>query len=111
MIKIRTSLNYDPSEDKGEISLKPTQTIPDEALSIQEILQRFTQGYEFPRKPTHYDDTDDFDDVDPTRAPDFDLSDAHQELMDMTERIASRKTKGDKKEPGTTDDGVKPEEV
>lgn len=112
MKNIRTSQNYDWKADKGEISLLPSKTVPNEALSIAEILQRFTQGYEAPRKQSYYSNTEDFEDIDPTRSPDFDLADAHEEMTALNARIRRAQTEKPKpKEAAETEEGVKPDEV
>lgn len=63
---IRDAWDYTDSPSDYENVDPRSKTIPDEAMSISEILQRFSQGvlsdvqYE-----GHYTDTDDFDDHDP----------------------------------------------
>lgn len=44
MKKVQNSLNYDPADWPGEKNTMPSLTIPDQAMSIQEILRRFAQG-------------------------------------------------------------------
>jgi len=41
---VQNSLNYDPANWPGEKNTMPSLTIPDQAMSIQEILRRFAQG-------------------------------------------------------------------
>lgn len=42
-----------------------SKTVPDETLSVKEILERFTRGVPMITKPGHYPDMDaDFDDLD-----------------------------------------------
>lgn len=41
---IRHQYNYDPGKAKRERFTKPSLTIPDETLSIREILDRFARG-------------------------------------------------------------------
>ena len=44
MKRVQNSLNYDPADWPGEKNTMPSMTIPDQAMSIQEILRRFAQG-------------------------------------------------------------------
>lgn len=105
MKKIRNNLEYNWKSEKGEGIFSPSQTVPDEGTSIREILMRYSQGYEYARKPSEYENPENFDEVDPTRVPGFDLSDAHQELVELNEKLAAAKTKGRKKEPEKTTNG------
>lgn len=112
MKKIRCNLEYDWKQQKVETITKPTRTVPDEATSIREILMRYSQGYEYVRKNSIYDNPEDFDEVDPTRLPDFDLSDAHTQLTEIADRVrtAERKPKPKADEPKPAGE-VSPEEV
>lgn len=80
-----TAFNYDPKIHKGEINEQPSETIEGQALTVTEVLIRFSRGtlpnIQF---PTYYDDVEDFDADDPTLRPDFDLSDTDniQEYID-----------------------------
>lgn len=42
MKKIVSMLNYSPSV--GEVNNEPSMTVPDQAMSIQEMLERFARG-------------------------------------------------------------------
>lgn len=47
MSKVRNSLNYATDHYpfiKGEVNVGPSMTVPDQTLSIQEILDRFARG-------------------------------------------------------------------
>ena len=80
-----TAFNYDPLMNKGEINELESETIQGQALSVTEVLTRFSRGtlpnIQF---PTYYDEVEDFDADDPTLRPDFDLSDTDniQEYID-----------------------------
>lgn len=41
-MKFRTAFNY--VQSKGEVNTEPSMTVPDQAMTIKEILQRFAQG-------------------------------------------------------------------
>lgn len=80
-----TAFNYDPSINKGEFNKQESETIQGQAMTVKEVLIRFSRGtlpnIQF---PTYYDDVEDFDADDPTLRPDFDLSDTDniQEYID-----------------------------
>ncbi len=86
MSRFITAYNFDPTMYKGEINELKSETIQGQALSVKDVLIRFSRGtlpnIEF---PTYYDGEDpDFDADDPTLRPDFDLSDTDniQEYID-----------------------------
>lgn len=85
MSRFITAFDYDPSIHKGEINNEPSQTIEGQALTVTEVLIRYSRGtlpnIQF---PTYYDEVEDFDADDPTLRPDFDLSDTDniQEYID-----------------------------
>jgi hypothetical protein len=60
-MKFNTILNY--QEYKGQINNKPSMTVPDQAMSIKEILTRFSRGLSVGGFPTSFDDIDDPDDM------------------------------------------------
>lgn len=71
-------LNFQPELHIGEINEGEDQTVPNQALSINEIITKFSQGL-LPelKQYDEYDGEDevDFSFIDPTLSPDFDLSD------------------------------------
>lgn len=85
MSRFITAFNYDPSINKGEVNEMESETIQGQALTVTEVLIRFSRGtlpnIQF---PTYYDEVEDFDADDPTLRPDFDLSDTDniQEYID-----------------------------
>lgn len=91
MYKVNHPLNYDHTAHAGEINDQPSETIPDESMSIREILARFAQGLSVGggRTPI-YDEDDDF--PDPRT---LDLA----EIQDLRERyeaeLADRKAKAE----------------
>jgi len=44
MYKIQNSLNYNPNHHLGEVNFGKSMTVPDQSMSIQEILVRFARG-------------------------------------------------------------------
>lgn len=78
--RFATQYNYDP---QSSFNFNPSDdtivTVPDDSLTILEILHRFsTGGWTPPHKSTAFtgSEGDDFDDWDPTEDPGFDLADA-----------------------------------
>ena len=73
-----------------------SETIPDQSYSIEEIISRFTGGI----MPTvnnrvFYDDDPDFDSIDPTMRPDYDLVDALSDMDALSKQFEARKKKDD----------------
>lgn len=61
--KVRTSMNYDFTDVVGEVNNLPSETIPDQSLSIKEILMRFSRGLPIDgQKVPWYDEEDDLPD-------------------------------------------------
>ena len=85
MSRFITAFDYDPTIHKGDINELESETIQGQALTVTEVLTRFSRGtlpnIQF---PTYYDEVEDFDADDPTLRPDFDLSDTDniQEYID-----------------------------
>lgn len=42
--RVRNTLNYDHTKVIGEVNLYPSLTVPDQALSLAEIIRRFASG-------------------------------------------------------------------
>lgn len=82
--KIVNYLNYDYTQDEGILNTLPSETVPNQAFSVNEVLLRFSQGT-LPHivQPVYYDDTDDFDNIDPTLNPAFDFVDADNILEEI----------------------------
>jgi hypothetical protein len=81
-----TPYSFDPAFEVcfESVSDEPSMTVPDQSLTVSEILDRYTRGLAPPiaRDPI-YDDREnlDFDDVDPVDRPDFDLSDVSEHRL------------------------------
>lgn len=91
MEKFSSQWEYNPDDWKGDVNELASETVPNDALSVSDILLRFSRGT-LPNIsfPTYYDGEDpDFDEADPTLSPDFDLSDtdAIQERIAYLQRI------------------------
>lgn len=42
--RVRNSLNYDPAIQRYERNTQPSKTIPDQSLTVREILDRYARG-------------------------------------------------------------------
>lgn len=98
-----TAFNYNPATHKGEINTQTSETIQGQALTVTEVLIRFSRGTLPDIKfPTYYDEVEDFDADDPTLRPDFDLSDTDN-IQEYIDYLQSKKDKieADSPEEGT----------
>lgn len=89
---ILTNMNYNENIESSvryaKKQTRPSLTVPDQSLTIEEILKRFVVGESLPiGKNVYHDGEDpDFNDYDPTLDPNFDLADATQIKMQIAER-------------------------
>lgn len=101
MYKAIRQLEFNPDDFKGEVIDEKSETIPGQALSVSEVLYKFTNGtLGNIALPIHYDfddeievDDDVFDSFDPTLSPDFDLSDAeaYMRIIERKKELESSK--------------------
>lgn len=76
--------------NRGEVNLDPSLTVPNQAPALRVVLQKYIQGVHLPLgRKVYHDNLDDFESVDQTLAPDFDLTDAQI----MEEQILEREDK------------------
>lgn len=61
-IRFETAYNYPVNKYLGEINLEPSLTVPDMALSIQELLRNFTNSPELQRSASFDDEDINFED-------------------------------------------------
>lgn len=61
-MKIKTLLNAQEFEKNYEQSTKPSMTIPDQALTVKEILNRFARGIPLEQHTPIYEDVESPDD-------------------------------------------------
>lgn len=61
---VKNSLNASRYKEQGEVNILPSLTIPDQSMSVQDILDRFTRGLPIggQRVPV-YDELDDLPDI------------------------------------------------
>jgi hypothetical protein len=93
-MKIRNLFNAKEFND-NEKEFQPSQTIPDQALSVREILQRYANGLPLGGSNEPIWEGEDGDGIDPRR---LDLAErqeleiaARQELAEIEERLKSKK--------------------
>jgi hypothetical protein len=68
------------------VQTEPSMTVPDQSLTVSQLLDRYTRGLAPPiAHDPLYDDREDldFDDVNPAERPDFDLSDLTEHRLRM----------------------------
>lgn len=85
----------------GEKNTKPSETIPNDAYTIGQLLQKFTTGIMPPVNREGLYSDDDLDDMDPTDYYDFDRVDAINlsiELSENKQRLDEAKDKFNKEE-------------
>jgi len=86
-------------------------TIPDQSLTIRQILERFTRGQVL--DVAHHDsigyDDPDFDDVDPTLDPAFDIIDAYNLKNEIQERQKNRQKAVEKSRQTIIDEAIERE--
>jgi len=88
----QTPWNYKYWENRGEINIGPSITVPDLNLSIQQILDNFSRGIsndQISRFPIGLDNPT-FDDIDVTQDPAFDIIEAKQIADQIDQRQKQR---------------------
>lgn len=83
IIMFRTQFNNHKS--KGEINSGEENTIPNQSLSVREILNRYIKGLPIDniQRKGYYTGSDDFEDYDETLDPNFDLSDVTEGMLQI----------------------------
>lgn len=93
-----TYLQKVKTQNRKETPVGVSLTVPDQSMTIQEILRRFATGQTIGvGKQIYYDDLDDFDQIDPTLDPNFDLSDVSLIRNEIKEREIEAQAKRDEK--------------
>ena len=87
-------LEYNHKENKGEVNNGESETVPGQAYTVTEVVLRFNNGT-LPNivQPVYYDDNEDFDNIDPTLNPAFDIVDAENILNDIKNNLEREKNK------------------
>lgn len=93
-MNILTHYSYRPLASGMETPKGESLTIPDQSLTIREIVERFVMGEPtLGQRAVHYDEVEDFDNIDPTLDPAFDLADVSTISSEIEEAKANRKAK------------------
>lgn len=91
---IKTSLNAHTFETKGQVNNEPSQTIPDQSMSLRELIIRYAKGLPLEGARTPIWEGEEGYEVDPET---LDLAEreelaekARQELQEINERIKNK---------------------
>lgn len=88
----RNKANFKLSKQDLEFNDEPSLTVPDEAHSVKQILEKFVSGIPLSiSQDGKYESEVNFDSVDVTRNPAFDLTDAEAEANDIEKRYQEAK--------------------
>lgn len=93
---MKWNTQYEPNNPIGEINNLPSMTIPNEALSVREILVRYSRGMPIDSKVPMFDEENDL--IDPRK---IDLADAQtlrEQYQEELEQINERKKKRDEEQ-------------
>lgn len=107
MQRVRTPLNYHTFPRQLEVNTLPSETVPDQTMSIREILERFAKGLPVNgAKVAYYDDEDDESLPDPRT---LDLADLQalkeeykNELLTIQQKIKQQQNEKETKKDETT---------
>jgi len=92
MLKNQMNYKRNPELSCENLDYETVCTVPDESLTIRQILDRFQKGLPVDGGQPFYYETDvnhDAEDIiDPTQRPDYDIVDAHNDLAEINEKRA-----------------------
>nr|QJB19970.1 MAG: hypothetical protein [Microvirus sp.] len=82
--------NYVHKKSHFETVDKVSMTVPDQAMTIKQILEKYTNGINpnVSRQVGYHDGEPTFDDIDPTRDPEFDLADITIHKDELEKKIS-----------------------
>lgn len=88
--------HYNSTPDEGEINDEPSETVPDQSMSVSEIMRRFASGLPLggEKVPLYEGDEDLLDGVNPKT---LDLSEIAQIRDEFQKEVSELNTKADKK--------------
>jgi hypothetical protein len=94
-MKIKNILNYHTFDKKYEKNGQPSMTVPDQTMSIRELLRRYASGLPLGGSKEPIYEGEDGDGVDPryldlAERQELEIS-ARQELAEIEERLKSKK--------------------
>ena len=83
---------------------KKDMTVPDQSISIKDMIERFVRGEAVNGgRPHYYDEMESFENVDPTLDPDFGLSDYAIITNEIQDRKRAKRAERAKQEPDGQD--------
>jgi hypothetical protein len=90
-----TQYSYDPSNHEGEINDDPDMTLPDQAYTVKQLLERHMAGLPIDVSTNlNYDEDDDsedgFENFDILRSEGFDATDAEAFINNVTGKGSER---------------------
>lgn len=91
-IKFRTQYNRELTPSNSEKIDPVSITIQNDTYSLRDIIEKFSK--EYPKhllRQGYYDGDENYDEIDPTRSPDFDLSEAFELKKELVEKSSKKK--------------------
>lgn len=92
MRKVKFQFTYTEDPNSIEKHTGLSETIEGQSQPIRDIIVKFQRGtLEMDiQMPVYYDNIDDFNAVDPTLRPDYDITDAQSDLIALRQTIAEK---------------------
>lgn len=97
-MKITTHHTYDYTKIKKEKNNQPSCTIPDQAMSIQEIMRRYARGIPLAGNVPVYEDQETLQTSDGVNFETLDLSEQHSLIKARQEELTEIKKREGKKQ-------------
>lgn len=109
-MKVRNSLNYNPAEYAGEKNYEPSMTVPDDALTVKEILTRYAKGLPLGgRKAELWEGEDDnLDGIDPKRLDYAEREELEERYTEELKQLKAKQAQILKKSKGEEGEGLPP---
>jgi hypothetical protein len=85
-MKVNTIYNYDHKEQKYEENNQPSQTVPDQTMSIREIIDRYANGGVIEQFQPYYGEEEDFTEMLPNTYK-MDLAERQSLIEQYSEEI------------------------
>jgi hypothetical protein len=104
-MKIRNAMNYKEFKQQGEVNNQPSKTVPDQTMSIREILTRYAHGLPIDSGKVPIYEGEDFH-PDPSK---MDLVDRQEYMESVKEELNEIKKKYKPKNKAKNEDSNKNE--
>jgi len=108
-MKIKNMLNASEFDKNYEYNNQKSQTIPDQAMSIKEILARYSRGLPVEQFKPHYDEAENTDDYFPDPRT-MDLAERQEFAEQVRQELAEIAIQRQQKQQETTNESEKPTE-